>query len=119
MSELKKALIRQQAASDIGFDWNALAPVIDKVLEEVDEVKDAISLKHANAIKDEVGDLLFAVVNVARHLQLDPDDCLKQATEKFQSRLDKVKMLAVQQQVQLSDLDENGLDALWRMAKKM
>ncbi|MDT0596584.1 MazG nucleotide pyrophosphohydrolase domain-containing protein [Glaciecola petra] len=119
MSELQKALTLQQNASAIGFDWKTLAPVIAKVLEEVDEVKEAINTRNAAAIEDEVGDLLFAVVNIARHLRLDPDDCLRQASEKFQKRLLIVKKLASEQQVQLKDLDEQGLDALWRMAKNL
>lgn len=119
MSELKNALILQQNASAIGFDWKTLAPVIEKVLEEVDEVKEAIGMNDAQAMKDEVGDLLFAVVNIARHLKLDPDVCLSEASHKFQNRLGVVNKLAAEQQVQLSDLDENGLDALWCKAKNI
>ena len=84
---LSRALKIQKRAANVGFDWSSLAPVLDKVSEELQEVRDAIASAEPAAISEELGDLLFATVNVARHLKVDPETALRAANIKFSQRL--------------------------------
>lgn len=107
------ALLRAQklgkAASKKGFDWDELPPVFDKVFEEIGELKQ--SVKEESNIEEEVGDLLFAVVNVARHLKIDAETALRKANRKFEARFRAIE----------PDLtDHQSLkqkEALWQKAK--
>jgi len=107
----------QRRAARSGFDWPDVAPVRDKVLEELDEVDQAASSADADALEDEIGDLLFASVNLSRHHGVDPEVALRRATVKFERRFRRVEAFASAAGVALSDLDLAGLDALWNRAK--
>ena len=96
----------QQKAKSVGFDWDSADDVYPKVEEELAEVR-------ADPTEDEVGDLLFSVVNVARHLDIDPESALRAATAKFRDRFKGVEALAAERGVDLAKLDLAGLDALW------
>ena len=115
---LSRALKIQKRASHVGFDWSSLAPVLDKVSEELQEVRDAIASAEPAAISEELGDLLFATVNVARHLKVDPETALRAANIKFSQRLQYVEQQAHQQGMAISDCSEAQLDALWSLAKQ-
>jgi len=82
----------QKRASRVGFDWDDLTPVLDKLDEELNELWQAAASKDADAIEDELGDLLFSVTNVARHMKVDPEQALKKATAKFEKRFKSVEM---------------------------
>lgn len=115
---LSRALKIQKRAANVGFDWSSLAPVLDKVSEELQEVRDAIASAEPAAISEELGDLLFATVNVARHLKVDPETALRAANIKFSQRLHCVEQQARQQGLAISDCSEAQLDALWSLAKQ-
>lgn len=115
---LSRALKIQKRAAHVGFDWSHLAPVLDKVDEELQEVREAIASGEQAAISDELGDLLFATVNVARHLQINPESALRAASTKFSERFQSVEQQAQAQGMALSDCSEAQLDALWNLAKQ-
>ncbi|MDY0206939.1 MAG: nucleoside triphosphate pyrophosphohydrolase [Pseudomonas sp.] len=115
---LSRALKIQKRASNVGFDWSSLPPVLDKVDEELQEVREAISSGEQAAISEELGDLLFATVNVARHLNINPETALRAANIKFSERLQHVEQHAQEQGLAISDCTEAQLDAFWNLAKQ-
>ncbi len=119
MPALSRALKIQKRASSVGFEWSSLPPVLAKVDEELQEVRDALASGDQAAISEELGDLLFATVNVARHLKVNPETALRAANIKFSERLQAVEQQARQQNVALSDCTEAQLDAMWNVAKQM
>lgn len=118
MPALNRALKIQQRASSVGFDWSCVPPVLAKVQEELNEVEEAIAAGEQVAMQDELGDLLFATVNLARHLKINPETALRAANTKFTERLQHVERQAQDQGVLLSDCSEAQLDALWNRAKQ-
>lgn len=118
MPALSRALKIQKRASSVGFDWSSLPPVLAKVDEELQEVREALASGDQAAISEELGDLLFATVNVARHLKVNSETALRAANIKFSERLQAVEQLARQQDVALSDCTEAQLDAMWNLAKQ-
>ena len=115
---LSRALKIQKRASNVGFDWSSLPPVLDKVSEELEEVREAIASAEQAAISEELGDLLFATVNVARHLNVNPETALRAANIKFSERLHFVERQAQEQGMAISDCTEAQLDAFWNLAKQ-
>ena len=101
----------QQKARSVGFDWDSAEEVYPKVEEELEEVR-------ADPSDEEVGDLLFAVVNLARHLGVDAESALRAATAKFRNRFASVEALAAERGLDLAALDLAGLDALWDEVKE-
>ncbi len=110
---LMRAIKLQNKAAKVGFDWPHVSHVFDKVLEEVEELKSAAPDERA----EEFGDLLFAMANLARHYNIDPEDALRQANAKFERRFRHIEdELAMSgKSPQQSDLAE--MDALWDDAK--
>jgi len=108
-SLLHAAKVQRRAAS-AGFDWASVEGAYPKVSEELDELR-------AEPSQDELGDLLFAVVNVARHLGFDPESALRGATHKFRDRFRAVEDLARDRGLDLGGTDLAGLDALWDEVK--
>ena len=106
------ALKVQRRAAAEGFDWDSVEGAYPKVAEELQELRDDPS-------EQELGDLLFAVVNVARHLDLDPEAALRGATARFRDRFMVVERLAGERGVELSSLTLAGLDELWDEAKRV
>ncbi|HVH79076.1 MAG TPA: nucleoside triphosphate pyrophosphohydrolase [Stellaceae bacterium] len=107
----------QKRAARIGFDWpgNDVEPVLAKLDEEITELKSELSSHGtADAIEDEVGDILFAAVNLARKLDVEPEAALRRATAKFERRFRQVERLAAERGIG-RDLD--ALEALWRQVK--
>ena len=106
-------------ASKVGFDWPDVEGAFPKIAEETGELRDALDDPDAadSATADELGDLLFAVVNVARHLDIDPELALRAATDKFRSRFEGVERLARERSLDLRDADLATLDALWAEVK--
>ena len=76
----------QEKAGKVGFDWNDVRAVLEKIREEIIEVEAEIAEGSAQALSNEVGDLLFAAVNLARHLKIDPEAALRSANAKFERR---------------------------------
>ncbi len=112
---LQRAYKLQKKASKVGFDWRQAGPVREQVGLELAELDQALAAGDRDAIEDELGDVFFTLVNLARHLKLDPDLALRRASDKFEQRFRRVEDLA---DAPLSDYDEAALDELWREAKK-
>ena len=111
------ALIRaekvQKKAKNAGFDWDSIDGAMDKVYEELEEIKDAVKSDNQGNISEEFGDLLFSVVNVGRFLKADAEMCLTDATNKFIKRFIKMEDLAEENGKKLDELSLNELDELW------
>ncbi|MBX2826421.1 MAG: nucleoside triphosphate pyrophosphohydrolase [Gammaproteobacteria bacterium] len=114
---LTRAAKIQKRARRVGFDWPELAPVVDKVQEELEELLDAHASSNQSSIEDELGDTLFAVVNLARHVSVDPELALRRATQKFERRFREVERLATERSITLNQSDLSVLDELWDLAK--
>lgn len=114
---MQRAAKLQKKASRVGFDWDDSAPVLQQVRAEVDELDRAMASGAADAIEDELGDVLFSAINLARHLKVDPELALRRASAKFSGRFRQMEALAEQQGNALGTLDAASLEALWRTAK--
>jgi MazG family protein len=110
----------QRKAASVGFDWDGVSGAWPKIAEETAELAEAMTagVGGTAAVTEELGDLLFAVVNVARHLDIDPEAALRAATVKFRSRFEGVEALATGRSLNLRALDLSALDALWDEVKR-
>jgi ATP diphosphatase len=113
---LTRALKLQAKASQVGFDWNDPRAVLRKIREEADEIEAALDADGADAAA-EVGDLLFAVVNLARHLHADPEAVLRQTNRKFERRFSSIERALSAQGKAPQDATLADMDALWEEAK--
>jgi len=107
----------QENAAAVGFDWPDVSGAMEKVREEVRELEQAIQRGDPGSIEEELGDLLFAVVNVARFSSVDPEVALRRATEKFANRFAMVEDFAKKRGLELKKMTLEQLDALWEEAK--
>jgi XTP/dITP diphosphohydrolase/tetrapyrrole methylase family protein/MazG family protein/ATP diphosphatase len=116
---LLRAYRMQERAAKRGFDWEAgdTAPVRAKVIEEMDEFRAELESSDDAAMKEELGDMLFAMANLARHLGIDPESALQDANGKFARRFREVERQAAEQGVEMESLGLDELDAMWRTAK--
>jgi len=117
LSPLARALKLQQKAGKVGFDWNDPKAVLAKIREEADEIEGALAQKKRDEIEGEIGDLMFALVNLARHLDVDPETALRNTNLKFERRFASIEdaLAAYGKTPQDATLDE--MDALWDAAK--
>ena len=135
MPALMYAQKLQKACAKVGFDWPDAAPVIDKVREEVEEIQQELDFKqralnagvaplnsgvpdNQQAIEEEIGDALFAMVNLARHCKVDADTALRNASNKFANRFKGVERLAAEQGDKLDALTLDEMEALWQQVKE-
>jgi len=107
----------QRKAAKVGFDWPDVGGAWPKIAEEAAEVQAAVAGGDDAATHDELGDLLFAVVNVARHLGVEPESALRAATLKFRGRFERVEALARDREITLKTAGLPALDALWDEVK--
>jgi ATP diphosphatase len=114
---LARALELQRQASTVGFDWNDPRAVLAKIREEADEIEAALDRNDTQELTDETGDLLFAVVNLARHAGADPDMALRSTNAKFERRFAFIErtLAANGRSLESATLDE--MDELWNEAK--
>lgn len=117
MEPLMEALKLQKQASKVGFDWNNPASVLAKIREEVDEVEVEITENDKTALEQELGDLLFVVVNLARHLDIDPGNALRSCNRKFRDRFAYVENNVSRHGQTLEEADLETMEALWVEAK--
>lgn len=108
----------QDRAAQHGFDWQTVPPVFDKVLEELDEVKEAWESGNQTHIQEEIGDLLLVVVNLARHLKVNPELALKESTKKFSKRFQYIEKQVANSRRELKDCTLAELDDFWNQAKR-
>jgi ATP diphosphatase len=114
---LPRAQKVQKRAAQVNFDWRDTHAVLDKVQEELDELREAMDERNKTKIRDEMGDVLFSCVNVARHLGLDAEESLRHSTSKFERRFRTMEALVAVDGASFSAMSENELDRLWRLAK--
>ncbi len=117
------ALMRAQKAQSkvarVNFDWANVRDVIAKVEEELGELKDALASENGQSIEDEIGDLLFAIVNLARKCKLDTENTMQTATDKFVARFNRLEDELQTRGKRLGDVDLAELDAIWDEIKKV
>ncbi|RRW43730.1 nucleoside triphosphate pyrophosphohydrolase [Pseudomonas luteola] len=114
---LSRAAKLQKRAAGVGFDWPAAEPIIDKLHEELNEVIEAMAEQDHEHITEEVGDLLFVVTNLARHLKVDPENALRGANSKFERRFRFIEQALREQGKRPEACELEELDALWDAAK--
>ena len=108
----------QQKAAKVGFDWPDVGGALEKVAEELEEVKEEIKKGDPQGQWNEIGDLLFSVVNVSRFLQVEPEQALTLACNKFIDRFAKVEKLAQERSIDMKQASLQELDSLWDEVKK-
>lgn len=114
---LKAKKLQVRAAKD-GFDWPDAAPIWEKLEEEIGEVKEALTENDADHLEEEVGDLFFVAVNLARKLGVDPEIALQRANRKFDTRYRAMEALAESRGRKMSDMDLATQDKLWDEVKR-
>lgn len=114
---LTRAMELQRKASSVGFDWNDPRAVLDKIREEADEIEAALDRNDADELAGETGDILFALVNLARHVGADPETALRATNAKFERRFGYIErtLAAKGRSLEGASLDE--MDELWNEAK--
>jgi ATP diphosphatase len=115
---LMRAQKLQKRAARYGFDWTEIAPVFDKVREELDELQEAYAAGDRAHIREEVGDLLFVAVNLARHFDVDAETALRDSNRKFTRRFRYIEEQLAARGKALADCTLAELDALWDEAKR-
>lgn len=115
---LMRAAKLQKRAANVGFDWTAVDAVILKVKEELAELETAIARKDERNIDEEFGDLLFTMVNLSRHLRLNPESSLRSANRKFEKRFRYIEEVLEKAGIEMKDLSEQELDKYWLKAKQ-
>ena len=116
---LTEALKLQEAAGRVGFDWGAVGPVLDKIEEEIGELREAIAAANQAEAAGELGDVIFALANLGRHLNTDPENALRGTNTKFRNRFAHVerRLAETGKTPEQSDLEE--MDGLWDEAKSL
>ncbi|MDY0075679.1 MAG: nucleoside triphosphate pyrophosphohydrolase [Bacteroidales bacterium] len=117
---LLKAYRMQEKAGGVGFEWERRDQVWDKVEEELQELQQEVSQNAAiERVEDEFGDLMFALVNYARYIGVNPEDALERTNKKFKRRFEHIEQRAEAQHKRLHDMNLEEMDALWNEAKKL
>lgn len=118
LPSMVKALRIQEKAKQVGFEWEIKEQVMDKIREEVDELEQAVKTKHTDAIEDEMGDVLFSMVNYARFLNIDPENAFARTNAKFKRRFEAMEEELTAQGASLNDYSLEEMDAVWNRIKQ-
>lgn len=118
LPSLSRAWKLQAKASTVGFDWNDARRVLDKVREETQEIDDALGQTDAAAVREEIGDLLFVVANLARHAGVDPESCLAAANAKFERRFRMVEKTLADRGLSAAEASLEEMEAVWQAVKR-
>ena len=119
MPTILKSLKIQKKAASLNFDWISKNQVLEKVDEELNELKDALKEKNNKNIEDELGDLFFTLISLSRHLNLDPDQTLKKANQKFIKRFNKMENIIEDKKLKWHNLKAVNFKNLWNNAKRL
>jgi len=114
---LLRAFRLQQKAATVGFDWNDKLSVMEKVDEEIGELKQAIMKENINNIEEEFGDLLFSLVNLSRFLKVNPEDALRLSIDKFSLRFRKMEKMIKKQKKNIDKMTLSEMDEIWDKVK--
>lgn len=114
---LTRALKLQQKAARVGFDWKEAAPILDKIAEEIGELREAMEAGDEAHVAEEFGDTLFSLVNFGRHLGLDAENALRGTNDKFRRRFHAVECGLADKGVKLGEATLDEMEALWQAAK--
>ncbi len=115
---LLRAYKLQRRAARVGFDWTSIAPIFDKIEEEILEIQAELSAGDRDRLEDEIGDLIFACVNLSRHLRIDPETALRRASAKFEHRFRAVDAALNAEGTRPEDASLEEMDKLWTEAKR-
>jgi uncharacterized protein YabN with tetrapyrrole methylase and pyrophosphatase domain len=118
LSSLSLAYRLTEKASGVGFDWPDVKGILKKLDEEMKELREALSLQKRNRIREEIGDLLFVIVNIARFLEIDPEAALRRTIEKFTSRFHYIERSLQKKRRTLQESNLLEMDRLWGEAKE-
>ena len=113
-----KALRLQEKAKQVGFEWDAREQVWEKVHEEMGELQEAVQQNNKDQMENELGDLLFSIVNYARFLDVDPETALERTNKKFIARFTKMEQQAISEGKPLAEMSLAEMDAIWNSIKK-
>ena len=116
-SSLSRAYDLTRRASRLGFDWPDIGGVLKKMDEEIEELREALSLQDRKKIREEIGDLLFVIVNVARFLRINPEETLEKTIEKFTTRFHYIEASLRREGRSLHHSNPIEMDQLWEEAK--
>ncbi|CDZ51322.1 nucleoside triphosphate pyrophosphohydrolase [Neorhizobium galegae] len=114
---LTEALKLQQRAAKVGFDWSAAEPILDKIEEEIGELREALRDGRQDKVSDELGDLIFALVNIGRHVRADPEEALRGTNTKFRRRFNYIETSLQQSNETLEAATLERMEELWQAAK--
>ena len=114
---LMRATKLQKKAADVGFDWSDVSGALDKLEEEISELRHAIAKGDAENTAEELGDVLFSAVNVSRFVKADAEEALTSASDKFLARFTTVERLANERGIDMNSAGLDVLDSLWDEAK--
>ncbi len=115
---LLKAYRIQEKASRVGFDWKDEKPVFEKIIEEINELRQNVDTgKSVSDIEDEIGDVLFSIVNYSRFLKINPEDALRRTIKKFRERFQKIEKYAEENNRILDEMSLEEMDEIWNKAK--
>ena len=114
---LMRATKLQKKAADVGFDWSDVSGALDKLQEEIDELRKAVENKDSENMNEELGDVLFSAVNVSRFIKSDAEEALTAASDKFLARFTTVEKLAEERNIDMKSSTLEELDKLWDEAK--
>jgi nucleoside triphosphate diphosphatase len=116
---LTEALKLQEQAAKVGFDWSEAAPILDKIEEEIGELREALAENRPDRVKDELGDLIFALVNIGRHVGAEPEQALRGTNTKFRNRFRYIETELQANGENLRDADLDRMEELWQAAKTL
>ena len=116
---LTEALKIQERAAKVGFDWSEPEPILDKIEEEIAELREALKEGRKDKVADELGDLIFAVVNIGRHVKADPEQALRGTNTKFRRRFHHIETELAANGENLDDATLERMEALWQAAKQI
>ncbi|KAA3509872.1 nucleoside triphosphate pyrophosphohydrolase [Agrobacterium rosae] len=114
---LTEALKLQEQAARVGFDWSAPEPILDKIEEEIRELREALEDGKPEKVSDELGDLIFALVNIGRHVKVDPENALRGTNTKFRRRFRHIETTLAENGETLEAATLDRMEQLWQAAK--
>ncbi|TBC78168.1 nucleoside triphosphate pyrophosphohydrolase [Rhizobium ruizarguesonis] len=114
---LTEALKLQERAAKVGFDWSAPEPILDKIEEEIGELRVALREGDQAKVSDELGDLIFAVVNIGRHVKADPEQAVRGTNTKFRRRFSHIEQFLEEEGETLEDATLERMEEIWQAAK--